>query len=63
LNKIHEGTYGVVYRALDKLTNNIVAIKKIKINRDSESDGFPITSLREFNILLSLHHANIVSVY
>ena len=54
LNKIHEGVYGVVYRALDKLTNNVVAIKKLKIDREREREGFPITSIREFNILLSL---------
>lgn len=34
LNKIHEGVYGVVYRARDKLTDTICAIKKVKINRD-----------------------------
>lgn len=52
----------MVYRALDKLTNNIVAIKKVKIDREKEREGFPITSIREFNILLSLQHPNIVGV-
>lgn len=60
LNKIHEGVYGVVYRASDKLTGEIVAIKKSKIERSKEKEGFPITSIREFNILMALRHENIV---
>ena len=30
LNKIQEGTYGVVYRAQDKETGEIVALKKVR---------------------------------
>ena len=29
---------------------------------DKEKEGFPLTALREVNILLSFHHANIVNV-
>ncbi|ONM16447.1 hypothetical protein ZEAMMB73_Zm00001d003222 [Zea mays] len=60
LNKINEGTYGVVYRARDKKTSEIVALKKVKMERERE--GFPLTSLREINILLSFHHPSIVDV-
>ncbi|KMT07530.1 hypothetical protein BVRB_6g151410 isoform C [Beta vulgaris subsp. vulgaris] len=60
LNKIDEGTYGVVYRAKDKKTGEIVALKKVKMEKERE--GFPLTSLREINILLSLHHLSIVDV-
>ncbi|XWS37135.1 hypothetical protein CRYUN_Cryun19dG0017500 [Craigia yunnanensis] len=64
LNKISEGTYGIVYRAKDKKTGEIVALKKVKIldRRDSEEYGFPLTSLREINILASFHHPSIVKV-
>ncbi|XWS60303.1 hypothetical protein CRYUN_Cryun07bG0024500 [Craigia yunnanensis] len=64
LNKISEGTYGIVYRAKDKKTEEIVALKKVKIldRRDSEEYGFPLTSLREINILASFHHPSIVKV-
>ncbi|PRQ17035.1 putative protein-serine/threonine kinase CMGC-CDK-PITSLRE family [Rosa chinensis] len=55
-----EGTYGVVYRARDKQTGEIVAIKKVKMDKSNE--GFPITSLREINILLSCNHPSIVGV-
>lgn len=60
LNRISEGTYGVVYRARNQETGRICALKKVKL--DKERDGFPLTSVREINILLSLHHPNIVNV-
>ncbi|GJP49655.1 hypothetical protein CLOM_g8838 [Closterium sp. NIES-68] len=60
LNRIDEGTYGVVYRARDKKTGRVVALKKVKMEREKE--GFPLTSLREINILLSLRHEAVVGV-
>lgn len=62
MNKIHEGVYGEVFRARDLLNGEVVAIKKIKYHQAQEKEGFPITSIREFNILLSLCHPNIVKV-
>merc|ERR1711936_292109 len=60
LNRIEEGTYGVVYRARDKKTQEIVALKKLKMEKEKE--GFPITSLREINTLLISQHPNVVTV-
>lgn len=60
LNRIEEGTYGVVYRARDKRTDEIVALKRLKMEKEKE--GFPITSLREINTLLKGQHPNIVTV-
>ncbi|KAF5270973.1 hypothetical protein FQA39_LY08276 [Lamprigera yunnana] len=60
LNHINEGTYGVVYRARDKHNNDIVALKRLKMEKEKE--GFPITSLREINTLLKGQHPNIVTV-
>ena len=60
LNKIDEGSYGVVYRAKDKKTDQIVAIKRVKL--DKEKEGFPITALRELNTLLSLNHENVIKL-
>lgn len=61
LNKIHEGVYGIVFRAQDKITNEIYAIKKVKLMKEGK-EGFPITSIREISILLSLKHPNIVNL-
>ncbi|XP_071839954.1 uncharacterized protein [Apostichopus japonicus] len=60
LNKIEEGTYGVVYRAREKRNDEIVALKRLKMEKEKE--GFPITSLREINTLLKAQHVNIVTV-
>ena len=50
----------MVYRARDKKTNEIVALKRLKMEREKE--GFPITSLREINTLLIAQHKNVVTV-
>lgn len=61
LNHIEEGSYGVVSRARDKETGDIVALKKLKM--DQEKNGFPITSLREIRTLMTVgNHENIVRV-
>ena len=58
--KVGEGTYGSVFVARDKKSNEIVALKRI--NTKQEENGFPITALREVKILKALHHANIVNL-
>ncbi|KAH9946780.1 Pkinase-domain-containing protein [Amylocystis lapponica] len=60
LNSIEEGSYGVVFRARDKLTGDIVALKKLKL--DEEKNGFPITALREINSLMVCRHENVVGI-
>ncbi|KAJ2789565.1 hypothetical protein H4R21_006711, partial [Coemansia helicoidea] len=60
LNKIEEGTYGIVYRAQEIATGDIVALKHLKL--DQERNGFPITSLREIHTLLLAKHPNIINV-
>ncbi|CDR95314.1 cdc-related protein kinase I, putative [Babesia bigemina] len=62
LNKISEGTYGSVYRALDTETGEIVALKHIKFHEAHWKEGFPVSYLREIAILLELRHPNILSV-
>ncbi|EOB11513.1 Cyclin-dependent protein kinase PHO85 [Nosema bombycis CQ1] len=54
------GTYGDVYEALDTETNNIVALKKIKLN---EKEGMPGTALREISILKKMKHPNVICLY
>ncbi|KAL6302208.1 Pkinase-domain-containing protein [Sparassis latifolia] len=60
LNSIEEGSYGVVFRARDKETGDIVALKKLKL--DEEKNGFPITALREINSLMVCKHENVVGI-
>jgi len=50
LNRIGEGTYGAVYRARDKLSNGIVALKRCFPHHEA-TDGFPVTTLREISLL------------
>lgn len=53
-----KGTYGVVYRAKDRTTDEVVALKKIRL--DVEDEGVPSTALREISLLKELSHPNIV---
>ncbi|KAJ8598999.1 hypothetical protein CTAYLR_009465 [Chrysophaeum taylorii] len=61
LDKIGEGTYGVVYKATDKVTGSVVALKKIRL--DAEDEGIPSTAIREISLLKELQHPNIVRLY
>lgn len=54
----HSGTYGVVYKARDVTTNQIVALKKIRL--EAEDEGVPSTAIREISLLKELKDDNIV---
>jgi serine/threonine protein kinase len=56
--KLGEGTYGVVFKAFDKINKRTVAMKKIRIDRDD--DGVPSTAIREIALLKGVKHPNIV---
>ncbi|EEH45249.1 CMGC/CDK protein kinase [Paracoccidioides brasiliensis Pb18] len=58
LNHIEEGSYGLVSRAKEVATGEIVALKRLKM--EYCKDGFPITGLREIQTLLESRHTNIV---
>ena len=58
LDKLGEGTYGVVYKAINQETGETVAIKKIRLEK--EDDGVPSTAIREISLLKNLKHPNIV---
>jgi len=58
LEKIGEGTYGVVYKARDNATGLLVALKKIRL--ESEDQGVPSTAIREISLLKELQHRSIV---
>ena len=58
LERIGEGTYGVVYKARDLDSGQIYALKKIRL--ESEDEGIPSTAIREIALLKELQHTNIV---
>ncbi|KII90384.1 hypothetical protein PLICRDRAFT_38903 [Plicaturopsis crispa FD-325 SS-3] len=58
IEKIGAGTYGVVYKARDTGTNQIVALKKIRL--EAEDEGVPSTAIREISLLKELKDDNIV---
>lgn len=60
LEKLGEGTYGVVYKSRDVNTGDIVALKRIRLESDEE--GVPSTTIREIALLKELNHPNIVTL-
>jgi cyclin-dependent kinase 2 len=60
VEKIGEGAYGVVYKAKDNSSGQMVAMKRIRL--DSEADGVPSTAIREISLLKELDHLNIVKL-
>ncbi|VDN01300.1 unnamed protein product [Thelazia callipaeda] len=60
VEKIGEGTYGVVYKGIDQRTGKLVAMKKIRL--ENEDEGVPATTIREISLLRELAHPNIVAL-
>jgi len=60
IEKIGEGTYGLVFKGKHRATGEIVAMKKIKL--ESEDEGVPSTAIREISLLRELVHPNIVTL-
>lgn len=60
VEKIGEGTYGVVYKAKDRNTGETIALKKIRL--EAEDEGVPSTAIREISLLKELAHPNVVSL-
>ena len=58
IEKLGEGTYGVVFKAVNENGDQTVAIKKIRL--ENEDEGMPSTAMREIAILRELDHPNIV---
>ncbi|KAG0453286.1 hypothetical protein HPP92_025950 [Vanilla planifolia] len=58
VEKIGEGTYGVVYKARDRVTNQTIALKKIRL--EQEDEGVPSNAIREISLLKEMQHRNIV---
>lgn len=61
LEKIGEGTYGTVFKAKNRETHEIVALKRVRLDDDDE--GVPSSALREICLLKELKHKNIVRLH
>ena len=57
IEKVGEGTYGVVYKAQDS-GGKVYALKTIRL--EAEDEGIPSTAIREISLLKELQHPNIV---
>lgn len=60
LDKLGEGTYATVYKGRSKLTENLVALKEIRLEHE---EGAPCTAIREVSLLRDLKHANVVTLH
>ncbi|KAM3182461.1 hypothetical protein ACTXT7_012324 [Hymenolepis weldensis] len=54
------GTYATVYKGRSLLTENLVALKEIRLEHE---EGAPCTAIREVSLLRDLRHANIVTLH
>lgn len=61
IDKLGEGTYGIVYKAVNKVSKEVVALKRIRL--DNEDEGIPCTAVREISLLKELKHPNIVKLF
>ncbi|XP_050414094.1 cyclin-dependent kinase 17 isoform X2 [Patella vulgata] len=60
LDKLGEGTYATVFKGKSRLTDNLVALKEIRLEHE---EGAPCTAIREVSLLRDLKHANIVTLH
>ncbi|MCP4295286.1 MAG: protein kinase, partial [Proteobacteria bacterium] len=71
-DKLGQGSMGIVYRATDRLTGKTIALKQVRVPKklpvfmkgESEklSKSFQLSLGREFQVMATLRHPNIISV-
>src|SRR5215207_910562 len=68
LEELGRGGMGVVYRAQDRLTGDIIAIKRVNAPlihfelAENDSTDFRLGLAQEFRVLATIRHPNIISV-
>jgi len=60
VEKVGNGTYGVVYKAIDLDTEEVVALKKMIL--EVENEGVPSTAIREIALLREIQSEQIVGL-
>ncbi|XP_052750760.1 cyclin-dependent kinase 9-like [Galleria mellonella] len=60
--KIGQGTFGEVFKARVRNTNNKKFVAMKKVSMINANEGFPITALREIKLLQQLKHENVVNL-
>ncbi|KAL4217160.1 Cyclin-dependent kinase 14 [Mactra antiquata] len=60
LEQLGEGSYATVYKGISSLTDQVVALKEIRIQTE---EGVPFTAIREASLLKGLKHSNIVTLH
>ena len=58
LERIGEGCHGCVFKAKNRETGKIIALKKIRL--EWEDEGVPGTAIREISLLKELRHPHII---
>jgi serine/threonine protein kinase len=58
LQELGSGSYAVVYKARNRETDEVIALKKLRFGFDEQ--GLPSSTLREISLLKELKHPNIV---
>lgn len=61
IEKLGEGTYGKVYKAINKHSLEFVALKKIRIQYEEE--GVPSTAIREVSLLKECDHPHVIRLH
>ncbi|XP_015373946.1 PREDICTED: cyclin-dependent kinase 14 isoform X1 [Diuraphis noxia] len=60
LDPLGEGSYATVFKGYSNLTNQVVALKEIRLQ---EEEGAPFTAIREASLLKELKHNNVVTLH
>lgn len=60
IETLGEGAYGVVYKGINERTKETIALKKIKL--ETQSEGVPSTTIREISVLREIDHQNVVKL-
>eukprot|EP00879_Flechtneria_rotunda_P022680 GHRR01023952.1.p1 GENE.GHRR01023952.1~~GHRR01023952.1.p1 ORF type:complete len:356 (+),score=62.70 GHRR01023952.1:575-1642(+) len=60
LQELGSGSYAVVYKARNRETDEVIALKKLRFGFDEQ--GLPSSTLREISLLKELRHPNIVEL-